>query len=473
MTACMRHDIPGLPGRWHLAGLCLLYGAAMLYSSTLIGPAGIHFVPRDPVDAWRWFLATPYVDHGSDQRADWIGNLLMLVPFGFLVGGSLWPRRRVLRPLAALAALAICVGVILAIKYLQLFFPPRTVTLNYILAQTLGSAIGCACWVAWHNYIGAASGRGDYVWALVLGLRLYAAALCLFVLMPLDFALDASDLHRQLARLPQTLLALPGHDRPPLVRAVLVAMAAVAFVPVGMLLSFVRNGDYRVRRGLAAVAWRGVVLTSGLYCLAVLVISAFPVAPSILYRTVGVIAGAASISWLVRQDANALLQRLERWTWWTVLPYLGGVLLVNRLLSVDFLSWQEAAAQAYPLGFLPLFDYYIVTKAEAAKNIAAHFALYMPVGPMLWLRNRDTGPAQAFAVAAILSSMVELGRYFRPGLQADVNAVVVAGVASVLALWLMPRGWSMLLALQRHSGAEAGKLPRPELVPLVGEVEHY
>ena len=62
--------------------------------------------------------------------------LLMLVPFGFMVAAALWPARPALRIPSALGAILICLLTILTIKYAQLFFPPRTVTLNYILAQT-------------------------------------------------------------------------------------------------------------------------------------------------------------------------------------------------------------------------------------------------------------------------------------------------------------------------------------------------
>ncbi len=352
--------------------------------------------------------------------------------------------------MASLGALLICVGTILAIKYLQVFFPPRTVTLNYILAQTLGAAIGAAGYSVWHQRIGRSVDRQDLVAAFVVTLRLYTGAFCLFILMPLDFALSSTDLGLLMERLPGTLLLLPGHDRPPVVRVVVIVMAAVAFIPVGMMLTFKRGGGYQVRRGLLSVAGIGLLLTAALYGLTTLVISAYPVMPAILYRTAGIVAGAAIIRWIVRQDAEVLLRRLGRLAPWAVIPYLLSVLLVNRLLSVHWLSWPEALAQAYPLGFLPLFDYYIVTKAEAAKNIVAHVVLYMPVGVLLWLRYGDRVGGVAFVLAALLSFAVELGRYFRPGLEGDVNAIAVAGLASLLAVRLMPSVWSMVQALGRQ-----------------------
>ncbi len=445
----MRNDIPGFSSRWRLAAICVVYAVVMLYSSTLIGPSGPNFVYRDPVVVLRAFLATRYVSHGSDQRADWVGNLLMLVPFGFIVTASLWPAQSKRRFAPLLGAMLIGIGTILSIKYLQLFFPPRTVTLNYIVAQTLGAGIGVASYAIWQRRLRDSFLRPDPVAAFVVVLRLYTGALCLFILMPLDFALNATDLTLMMERAPDTFLVLPGYGRPPVVRFVIIAMATVAFVPVGIMLTFVRRGTYQVRRGLLSTAGIGLALTTALYALTALVISAFPAMPSILYRTASIVAGAAMLRWLARQDADLLRRRLSRWVPWMVFPYLLSVLLVNRLLSLDWLSWREAFAQAYPLGFLPLFDYYIVTKAEAAKNVVAHAVLYMPVGVLLWLRYGDRISGRAFALAASLSFIVESGRYFRPGLEGDINAIAVAGLASFLTVRLMPSVWSMVHAL-RH-----------------------
>jgi VanZ family protein len=185
MTALDRLEPDTSTGTRHFAWLCVLYALLMLYSSTLVGPDGVNFVPLDPAEALHRFLATPFLDTGSDQRADWMGNLLMLVPFGFLVAGAIWPVRPMVKPPAAIGGLLTCAAVILAIKYLQLFFPPRTVSLNYIVAQSIGAAIGCAAFVLWRERISPSINRHDPVATLVLGLWLYSAALLVFLLMPL------------------------------------------------------------------------------------------------------------------------------------------------------------------------------------------------------------------------------------------------------------------------------------------------
>jgi glycopeptide antibiotics resistance protein len=473
----MNPEIPTYPGSRHFGWFCLGYGLLMLYSSTVIGPLGFHFVYLDPVQALHRLLAIRFVANGSDQRADWMGNLLMLVPFGFLAAASIWPRRSALRLPAVVAALAICAAVILAIKYLQLFFPPRTVTLNYVTAQGIGAAVGCVGFAVWEARMRRSAGRRNPVAALVLALRLYTAALVIFLLMPLDFALNAADVQACIGRLPETLLALPGTGRPLLIRLTLIVAASAAFIPVGMLLSFVRKGMFRVSRGVLAVTVIGLLATSAIFALTTLVISAVPSVPAILYRTAGIAVGAAAIRWVSMDDPLRYRVRIGVWVPWLVVPYVVMLIAVNRLWSLDWRPAHDAAAQVDPLGLMPLFDYYIVTKAEAAKNIVAHVVMYMPVGVGLWFL--DPGPRaarRAFILAFVLSFAVELARYLRPGLEGDINAVVLAGLSAWAAAYLMPKMWSMLTALARQSG------PPPARVwdrrgaaggGSSGEIEHF
>ena len=474
----MHPDTLAPADKGRLAVLCLIYVALMLYSSTVIGPLGVNFVYRDPAEIFRDFLATPYVFHGSDQRADWIGNLMMLVPFGFLLGGLFWPRSAWRMPIAALATLIVAELVILAIKYLQLFFPPRTVTLNYIIAQTAGAAIGWLCYAVWHHRVAVPSRRRDLVATFVLLLRLYTGALMVFTLMPLDFALDAADLSAQWDRLPDTILVLPGGGRPLSVRIVLIAMAMAAFIPVGMLLTFTKRGVYYVGTGLATVTLWGLLLTSALFVTSTLVISAYPTMPSIFYRTLGIIIGCVSIRWLSRRDPKALRSLLRAAVPWLAVPYLLTVLLVNRLLSLDWQTPRQAIDHLYVLGLLPLFDFYIVTKAEAAKNIVGHLVMFAPVGVLAWLRHDKPVGGRAFAIAAGLSLIVEAGRYLRPGLEGDINAVALAGIAALAGARAMPAVWAMVEALcartpsgsarRWQSRSKGGRAPR-----VLGEVEEF
>ncbi len=458
--------------RSRFAVWALLYAGLICYGSTVIGPAGPHYVALDPAEALRRFLAMRFVANGSDQRADWMGNLTLLVPFGFLLTGSVWPRGSG-RWRAMAGAFMVCVMLILAVKYAQLYFPPRTVTLNYVAAQTLGAAIGIALFRLGRGKIAAAFRPGAE--SLTAILQIYLLALIAFLLMPLDFALNADDLMARIAHLPEVLAALPGDGRPLPVRAMLITAGTAVFIPVGMLLTITRHGSRLVGRSVRAATMRGFLLVLGVFALSTLLISGAPSLASVGYRSLGVAIGAGLMHGLARQDLVRLRYRLARMVPLLAIPYLVALLAANRLLSVHWLNPAEAIRGVYSLGLIPLFDYYIVTKATAAANIAAHLAMYAPIGVMAWLRFRS---AVAAPIAIGLALCIELARYLRPGLEGDINAVAVAGIAAWLSAALMPAVWRMLqavsdTALQSDVPGRRDRAASRQASAAATEIEHY
>ena len=61
------------PSRLGLAAL--LYALLIAYASTIVGPLGVNFVPIAPSEALTRLLSIAYVQNGSDQRSDWMGNV--------------------------------------------------------------------------------------------------------------------------------------------------------------------------------------------------------------------------------------------------------------------------------------------------------------------------------------------------------------------------------------------------------------
>jgi VanZ family protein len=462
------------PQRGVALATAALYLLVMAYASTVIGPTGLHFVPMDPADALHAFMRIRFIANGSDQRADWIGNLMMLVPYGFLLSAGLHPRTTgvIGRGLAYAGAMALGFVTVVTIKYGQLFFPPRTVTLNYVAAQSIGVVIGCATFSVWRR-AAPMTGRWRNGNGLALVLRLYAVALLVFLLMPLDVALNATDLRAQLVRLPDALTLIPGSNRPHSVQALVLIGGTLAFLPVGAWLTLRKDGVWRVARSLPSVVLRGLAVTVGVFVLSTLVMGAYPSVLAILYRTGGIALGAVLMQRIARQDPQRLRYRVGRWVPLLALPYLIALAEANQLVSFQWQSPTEALHNLYPLGFIPLFDYYIVAKSEAAKNIVAHLVMYMPVGIALWLRRpwARNGIAAA-ALAAVLSFCVETARYLRPGLEGDINAIAVGAFGAWLAATVMPSIWAMLETLIRHSASAPGSRMQQRDMPTAGELEH-
>jgi VanZ family protein len=423
----------------------MLVAIGIAYSSTIVGPMGMHYVPMDQESAWLTFVvrATVWVNNGSDQRADWMGNLCMLIPFGCLLTAVIAPRRGA-GPFTMLVALLLSTVFILAVKYAQLYFPPRTVTLNYMVAQVMGATIGIALFGLSHAHLVRLAWRraGGARETLRTLLIVYMTAIFVFLLMPLDFALSADDLSYQWDRVPAGLLLLPGAGRSSIIQAALLATSALAMVPCGMLMVLAPRSRNRPFR--AALA-HGIAWQTAVFLLSLFVLSATPTLIALPVRIIGTAVGIRIMHWVIRQDPIALRQLLARWSWLAIPPYLFLLASVNGLVSTHWLSIDEARAAVHWLGLLPLYDYYIVSKADAAKNIVAHTVMYLPVGLLVWVRG--SRPSLAFLLALLLAAVVETGRYFRPGLEGDINDVVLAAFAAMLTAELMPAVWHMLASV--------------------------
>ena len=452
-----REDIT--PSRRRFALWALLYALILVYASTVLGPEGINFVGTDPIVALRMLLSISYQANGSDQRADWVANLLLLAPLGFLLAGAVLRGGPLRRAIGAGIALCSCLLFVLMVKYAQLFFPPRTVTLNYILAQSLGSTLGIACYWLAHERLGAgiqtmrAGGRN----ALKVVLAAYAVALLLFYFYPFDFVLSADDFQERTATLPALMLSWPGAGRSIAIRLILVLAGTAATVPIGMLFAILNHG-----RSLLWLSAVGSLMMAVLTALTILVLSTTPFLAAILYRTAGFSLGTALVIWMARQD-------LRRWIWLLgrsvpvmIAPYGLAVLLVNGVLTLHWRSPNEALADLDVHSLLPFWEDYIVSKAWAAQSIAAHVAMYAPIGVMLSLwrgAGRTRGGGVAATLGFLISFAVELGRFLRPDGQPDVNNIIIGAVAAVGAVKITPFLCRLLAEGIRDDQATAGGTP--------------
>ena len=445
-----------------LARAALLYALAIAYVSLVLGPDGFNFVPLTVEDAWKAFLAMPYFANDSDQRADWVSNLLMLVPLGFTLAGALWPSERsALRLMSAAGTLAGCGVFVLAVKFAQLYFPPRTVSLNYVIAQFIGSLAGVILYWATDRVAGRFAGRYEVSWrnALMGALAVYSAALVLFWMFPLDFVVSGADLRARIGELPDILLSWPGEGRPIFHRIILVIAGALISVPIGMLL--VVGGCRSAGRLLAA----GFMIVTAAFVPTLFVMNAAPSLWAIAYRTAAVCAGGAVMVQLERADLARLRSAAARFVAPAVLPYLALVIYVNGLITPQWLTPREALSTLDVNGLLPFYHYYIVSKAHALQSAVVHAATFAPIGVMIWLRfdNRGGSAAWAAALGLLFSLAIEIGRWFKPGLQPDFSDCIVAAAAAALSVKALPYLWTMLEsaadAAPRASKAGVSRLP--------------
>jgi glycopeptide antibiotics resistance protein len=131
-------------GTKHCAWLALAFCAVAIYGS---------FVPfRFAACSWndavgRLWSVCNFATRPS--RSDFAANILLFVPIGFFLTGTLTlDRAALVRWLAAALVPPGAFVLSVAIEFAQIYFPPRTPSLNDVIAQAIGAATGVALWLA-------------------------------------------------------------------------------------------------------------------------------------------------------------------------------------------------------------------------------------------------------------------------------------------------------------------------------------
>ena len=451
---------PGRP-RPHFGWWALLYALVVFYASTFVSVTGIVIFPRDPEQMFLKLMAVPLVAHGSDQRADWMGNLGMLIPLGFLATAYLLPAPRpagrtwgvqgplyggiVRRVFAVIGAMILCVPFILGVKYVQLF-TPRTVILNYIIAQTAGAAIGsllCVCAIDVITVQLRQMRDGSHA-GLVSALRLYTVAVFVFALAPFDAVVSAQDVADRMLSLPNSLFAIPGADRSMHLRLLILAGGAGMMVPVGMWLQ-ARTPAI----SFAGAILRGLALVVLMLVLSMAILSASPSLFSVPLRLGGILAGIVAYRLLARFPLLPARRALGWLAALALLPYLAALLAANSVAAFAWRNPAEVWATLDPRYLLPFWTHYMVPKAQAIKSVVVHVIMYMPIGAMVWAWCGG-GRWQAWLAAILgfaLALAMEVARAMTPGLMLDLNNVTLAAVAAGAAVGLARMLWAMAASI--------------------------
>ncbi len=174
-----------------------LYLLFVIYGSLV--PLDFKDIPLH--DALNQFKNIPYLNLGIGSLADWVANILLIIPLAFLWFTLLTKNARLPAKIFWFIFIWLaCFLLALAIEFTQLFFPQRTVSINDIIAESLGAFIGgIAGWLfgqrlmawlqSWHHESEPNS------WDRYL--QIYLFGLFLYAVLPLDLTLSPIELYHK------------------------------------------------------------------------------------------------------------------------------------------------------------------------------------------------------------------------------------------------------------------------------------
>ncbi len=394
------------------------------------------------------FSQIRYLDLGAGSRADWVANILMFVPLGWLAAAFFAPHPRGrLDPAAVIPSLLLGAAWALAVEFGQVYFAGRTVSINDIVAETIGTLLGAVLWSAFgarsRDWWNALLGGGAATAGAALGGYLLAYLVLSF--SPFDFVISAEELARKAASdLNGWWLAPVSCGRTPC--SVKLLVEALAVLPFGWWWAARRRDAPGT---LVSAAVLGALLGVTIEAAQLLLVSGTSQGASVLSRAAGVAAGA----WL---HAGRHRVRAVDWLRWgrpmvlsALLPYLAAVGYVAGWFGGAWLGLQAGLARVPDIQWMPFFYQYFSTEQALIRSTLVHLALYAPVGAAVWLWGRRSGSSSGLAAALLaagLAAVAETGKLFIDGKHPDYTDVLIAMVAA----------WAVATMLRWISSASQG-----------------
>lgn len=372
------------------------------------------------------FRQIPWLDLGVQSRADWIANGVLYLPLGAL--GALALARW--RLAGALAAVALAWALALAVEFTQQWFPPRTVSLNDLLAEALGSVAGAL--LAPHLGRWAAQARDAFLSDLArvraVVLPAYALLYLLYAFFPYDLLLGRAEWADKLAGANVGWLLARTEDFSWL-RAVLQWGAEAAMsVPLGVWLAE-RTRD--PGRG----GWRPALLLGALLGLAIelgqlALASGVSQGLSVASRAAGVALGAWAWPHWQAGGRGAVKRWIDRHAGWLVWPWLVLLAVASGWGRHAWGGLERAEASWAETRWQPFYYHYYTTEAIALASVGYVVVMYAPLALLAWARG--SAPVAAGLLAALVALFIEAGKLFFAEIHPDPTNLLLAGVAVAL-----------------------------------------
>lgn len=413
---------------WQWIFLC--YILFVVYGSLV----PLRYVDRPWADAVQAFGNIPFLALGVESRADWVANGVLYVPVGFLTAGWLIGRfRDASRTLLFCIAGAFSITLAVSVEFAQVFFPQRTVSLNDIYAEWIGSLVGIALSARYANGFQAliASFYRDPGRLRAPALDGYVVVYLAFAFFPYDLLLTRPELAAKLAS-NHWGWWIAGDTFKPLHLAFQLLAELLLTLPLGFwLVRLFGPGSLNYRQAALAGLMLGAFIELGQF----LLYSGLSQGVSVLSRALGVLLGLVLCERGAHWSVDAVALTLRGYTLPLVAAYLLALLYLNGWITARWHGWSGVQGPLDQLRFMPFYYHYFTSEVKALFSVTVVSLSYAPVGILVWAHSRP--PYFAVALALVLATGIEAGKLFMDGTHPDPTNVLLACVTSWGAVHLL------------------------------------
>jgi len=460
----------------------LVYLGIVIYGSLV--PLQIRPVAWN--EAVEKFRNVEYLSLNETSRADWVANILLFIPLAYLAAAVLtlgvrsWLVRIAAVVVVAASSMALCV----VIEFVQIWFFPRTVSLNDILAESIGSVIGATLWLLLgttvHQWLAAYFSPQRRRTQIDQLLEFYLAGLVVYSLLPLDLTISPAELYRKFRD--GKVLFLPfseyGWD---LHSAYAIVTNIAIFIPVGMYCATAFTSEDQPLRSLKSATLWGVAVAAVIEVAQLFVLEHFTSITMLGLAGVGSFIGAAWMNKMhsplhaAMEEPPANIRQNQAGIVCLALMGVYAVVLVAVFCSGGV--WEsnpEALWQRFHGFWSPPFAaLYRGREYNALSDVLRKILFFAPLGALgagaIWsaapARRRGWLFAAILGYAAGIALSIEMLQVFLPtpatagarsGHVADFGDVLVCTSGAALGLFLT---WRVLSAPLKQK--ETKPNPRP------------
>ncbi|HEY7424165.1 MAG TPA: VanZ family protein, partial [Gemmataceae bacterium] len=401
-------------GRGQYAGLALLFLGFAVYGSLV--PFHLSHLPFDK--AARLFRAVLDQPIAVQSRSDWIANILLFLPLGFLLMGAGCCDRPQLGVVFILPVTLLCVVLSGIIEFTQLYFPPRVSSINDIAAESLGGTLGVLFWLLRGQRLTGAARR---MWTafgsrgtdglLLLG---YFALVVAISALPFDFTVSPAEVWHKYrdGRVHLTPFASGGVGAFELANKYF--WNAAFFAPIGMLLSHLAGPVWRSGRSWPLILGLGLLVSGAIEFMQLFVVSRFCDITDVLTGGSGVLMGWAIVLVYRGVCPSQFTSTILRWG---MLAAWLGVLIFMEWQPFNFaLDLSRARDRLHHVSLLPFLDYYQGNYIHGLDEFVHKILLFVPLGVLLAPPVPVSRGAMLFcwSLAVAVAVVLEAGQLFLP-----------------------------------------------------------
>ena len=391
----------------------------------------LDYRPKPFDEAWYAFTQIRYLDLGAASRADWIANILLYIPLSFSLAASFLNKAKssaIQTFFITVLILTFSLALAITIEFYQQFFPPRTVSQNDLIAETMGSIIGLLLWFGFSERLQKLYSKILYGGkeALLASVMLYTLGYLAISFFPFDFVTSFQELQSKLANGSDAFFISSSCGD--FVRcSTKFATEIFLVIPLGIFLSvLLRSHPHRQ----TAVILIGLILGAIIETIQFFLFSGIAQGISILTRILGVGIGGIVYDKIKTVKRSFIYFDFKKYLIVAAIPYILLLALLNGwTFSEQFISL-PSTEKIEKINFLPFYYHYYSTETVALTSLLSIFAMYLPVGLGVWLWNYNNKhsaykmTASLFAVSLCL--VMETGKLFITGKHPDPTNLIIS-----------------------------------------------